>query len=131
MFYILPWQFEGMNTSLHFSRHFLFLIGCWVFAFTCSINKWVKYRNSVILHRLSIFHISFTQRLTLRIPWTSVQIHPRSSKQISSYFELSKKRTYSILCVIGCSNPLKRWEMKTTCRVASTKVHLRDHYLWT
>ena len=41
MFYILPWQFEGMNTSLHFSRHFLFLIGCWVFAFTCSIIKYV------------------------------------------------------------------------------------------
>jgi hypothetical protein len=40
----------------------------------------VKYDNNVVLHRLPIYHISFTQHLTLRRVF---QGHPTKCTQVS------------------------------------------------
>ena len=45
----------------------------------------VRYDNNVVLHHLSIFRISFSHRLTLRmILRTSDQMHPRFTSGIKN-----------------------------------------------
>ena len=112
MFYILPWQYEWMNMYLTFSRdieHYVTIFisngalhcsPCFVnFASTFSIKTlfllshiWVKYNNNVVLHRLLIFHISVTKRLTLRkIQRTPGHLQPSFTYSITNDKKLHVK----------------------------------------